>query len=60
MEITPLDDEEMKKIKGGEALTLTAVMALLAIGLVTIICYKFFFSKAGKAILPGGFTFQWS
>lgn len=52
--------EEEKKVVGGEAITLTAVMALLAIGVVTIVCYKLFFATdGGKVTLPGGFIFQW-
>ena len=52
-------EEEMQTI-GGEAITLSAMMALLAIGIVTVLCYKLFFAKdGGKVALPGGFTFQW-
>lgn len=52
--------EEEKNIKGGEAITLTTVMAFLAIGIVAVLCYKMFFAKdGGKVVLPGGFTFQW-
>lgn len=51
--------EEEKQTRGGEAITLTAIMALLAIGLVTVICYKLFFSSKGKTVLPGGFSFSW-
>lgn len=55
-----LSIEEEKTIKGGEAITLTTIMALLAIGIVTVVCYKMFFAKdGGKVALPGGFTFQW-
>lgn len=53
--------EEEKMTTGGEAITLSAIMALLAIGLVTVVCYKLFFSKgSGKVTLPGGFIFQWA
>jgi hypothetical protein len=52
--------EEEQEAKGGEAITLSAVMALLAIGIVAVVCYKMFFAKdGGKVALPGGFTFQW-
>ena len=55
-----LSVEEEKQVEGGEAITLSAMMALLAIGIVSIVCYKIFFShKGGKVALPGGFTFQW-
>ncbi len=54
-----LTDEECRSTKGGEAVTLTSVMALLVIGLVAVIAYKFFTSEEGKTVLPGGFTFSW-
>lgn len=55
-----LTESEEKEVRGGEAITLTAIMALMAIGLLTVICYKLFFSTGkSKVTLPGGFTFQW-
>lgn len=55
-----LSIEEEQACEGGEAITLTAIMALLSIGIVTVLCYKMFFAKdGGKVSLPGGFTFQW-
>ena len=57
--MSKLSLEEERQVRAGEALTLTAVMAILVIGLVSIIAYKFFTSDGGKAVLPGGFTFQW-
>ena len=52
--------EEEKEVQGGEAITLSAIMGLLAIGLIAVVCYKLFFSgNEGKVTLPGGFTFQW-
>ncbi len=57
--MTKLDVIEEKETVGGEAITLTAIMAILAIGLVTVICYKLFFSEKGKTTLPGGFSFSW-
>ena len=54
-----LSDEECKNIKGGEAITLTGVMAILAIAIVAVICYRFFVSAKGDVTLPGGFVFKW-
>ena len=55
-----LSEKEEVSVQGGEAITLSAIMALLVIGLVSIICYRLFFSKSGgKVALPGGFSFQW-
>lgn len=55
-----LSTEEMKNVKGGEAITLTAIMAVLAIAIVAVVCYRFFISPKGKVDLPGGFKFEWS
>lgn len=53
-----IDEEE--KVVGGEAITLAAILAIMAIGIVSVVCYKFFSTNSGKATLPGGFSFQWS
>ncbi len=55
-----LNEYECDETRAGEAITLATVMAFLAIGLVAVIAYKFFTSSEGKAVLPGGFTFQWN
>ncbi len=57
--MTQLSEYDEKTTVGGEAITLTAIMAILAIGIVTVICYKLFFSDKGKTTLPGGFSFSW-
>lgn len=55
-----LTSEEEERVVGGEAITLSAILALLAIGIVTVVCYKLFVSHGdGKVVLPGGFTFSW-
>ncbi len=54
-----LSDNEKAEIKGGEAITLAAVLAIRSIGVRAVITYKLFFSKKGKSILPGGFSFSW-
>jgi len=59
MDYTKLSDLEMDQTCGGE-LTLASVMAVMSIGIVTVICYRLFKSGAGKTTLPGGFTFSWS
>ena len=55
-----LNEYECDETRAGEAITLATVMAFLAIGLVAVIAYKFFTSSEGKAVSPGGFTFQWN
>jgi hypothetical protein len=59
MELRQLSDAEALEVTGGEALTLTAMMAVLVIGIVAIVCYKLFMGRSGKTTLPGGFMFQW-
>ncbi len=54
-----IDEEKLSQIKGGEAITLTAIMAILAISIVSVVCYRFFVSPKGKVDLPGGFKFEW-
>lgn len=54
-----LTKEEMLDTKGYEAITLTTVLACLAIALLISITYRFFVSKKGNATLPGGFKFSW-
>lgn len=52
-------EEEMKETKGGEALTLAAVMTVMATAIVAVICYKLFVSSKGSTTVPGGWKFTW-
>ena len=54
-----LNDFELQQIKGGEALTLTAVMTILATAIVAVIVYRLFMSEEGSTTLPGGWKFTW-
>ncbi len=54
-----LNDEEMSRIIGGEAITLTAVMAVLVTAIVAVIVYRLFMSNKGSTTLPGGWKFTW-
>lgn len=54
-----LTEQEMMDFETGEAITLTAVMAILAIALVAVIVYKLFTSNKGSSTLPGGWKFTW-
>ena len=54
-----LNDQELKEIVAGEALTLTAVMAMLATAIVAVIVYRLFMSEEGSTTLPGGWKFEW-
>lgn len=59
MDGTPLTLEERLSIAPGEAITLTAVMAVLAIAVMAVVCYRLFRSNGGSAKLPGGWSFTW-
>ena len=54
-----LEDAQMSSIKAGEAITLSAVMAILAAAIVAVVVYKLFMSNEGTTTLPGGFKFTW-
>lgn len=55
-----LTDSEMENEVSGEALTLTAVMAVLATAIIAVIVYKMFLSDKGNATVPGGWKFSWN
>lgn len=60
MEGTLLTLEERKALCPGEAISLAAVMALMAIAVMAVVCYRLFKSGGGgSAKLPGGWTFTW-
>ena len=54
-----LTDSELDSLKVGEPVTLAAVMAVLAVAIVTVLVYKMFNSSEGKTSIPGGRSFQW-
>lgn len=39
--------------------TLTAVMAICAIAIASVIIYKMFMSTEGSSTVPGGWKFTW-
>jgi hypothetical protein len=58
-EMRKLTPEEMQQAKGGEAITLAGVLAILAIAIIVVVCYRLFVSQKGKVSLPGGYEFEW-
>lgn len=54
-----LSTEELESIVPGEAITLTAVMAVLAVALTAVIVYRIFRTSSGSAKIPGGWSFTW-
>ena len=55
-----LTQEELEIETSGAAITLTAVMAVLATAVIAVLVYKIFLSKKGTATVPGGWKFTWN
>lgn len=55
-----LSDEEMSTIKGGEAISIAAVMAVLCSAVIAVVVYRLFMSQKGSAAVPGGWKFTWN
>lgn len=58
----PMTDEEMRQTRGGEAITISSVLAIMAIAVMAVVAFKLFQSggqRQAKVELPGGFTFVW-
>ena len=55
-----LTEQEMENQVSGEALTLTAVMAVLATAIIAVIVYRRCMSDKGSATVPGGWKFSWN
>lgn len=54
-----LSETELNEIKVGEAITLAAVIAIMAIALLAVATYKLFVSEEATFKLPGGYQFSW-
>ena len=44
----------------GEAITVTAVMAILCVAIMAVVIYRLFRSSKGSATVPGGWKFSWN
>ena len=60
MNYTLMSQEELDQEISGEAITLTAVMAILATAVIAVVVYRLFLSKKGSASVPGGLKFTWN
>ena len=60
MNYTLMSQEELDQEISGEAITLTAVMAILATAVIAVVVYRLFLSKKGSASVPGGWKFTWN
>ena len=57
---TLMTEQELRSQVVGEAITLTAGMAILAVAVVAVVVYKLFLSSKGGATIPGGWKFSWA
>ena len=60
MKYTLLTEKELQEEVSGAALSLAAVMAVLATAVIAVIVYKLFVSKKGTTTIPGGWKFTWN
>ena len=60
MKLTLMTNEEMANHFVGEAITLTAVMAILAVAVMAVVVYRLFRSGKGGVSVPGGWKFSWA
>ena len=54
-----LNEKEMNDIIVGEAISLTAVMAIVAVAIAAVLVYRIFMSQEGGVSIPGGWKFTW-
>ena len=52
--------EEMNNHRVGEAITVTAVMALVTVAIMAVVIYRLFRSGKGGVSVPGGWKFSWA
>ena len=52
--------EEMSNHRVGEAITVTAVMALVCVAVMAGVVYRLFRSGKGGVSVPGGWKFSWA
>ena len=52
--------EELNAQVVGEPISLTMVMAVMAVAIAAIVAYKIFVSKKGTTTIPGGWKFTWN
>ena len=53
-----LSEEEMQNHYVGEAITVTAVMALVTVAVMAVVLYRLFRSGKGGVTVPGGWKFS--
>lgn len=59
MKCIPLTEKEASEVRVGEAITLSAVLAIVAVAVAAVVVYKLFLSNKGSANF-GGWKFSWN
>lgn len=59
MNIKKMNDLEMNQEVVGEAISLTTVMAIIAVAIAAVLIYRLFMSGEGGVTIPGGWKFSW-
>ena len=52
--------DEMQNHYVGEAITVTAVMAIVTVAIMAVVLYRLFRSGKGGVTVPGGWKFSWA
>ena len=55
-----MSEEAMESTRGGEAITVASVMAVLCAAIIAVVIYRLFMSSKGSAQIPGGWKFVWN
>ena len=55
-----ISNELKSKVRGGEALTIGLVCAVLAVSIFIVVGWKLYQSTKGTVQIPGGFKFTWA
>ena len=55
-----MNEQELSNCKSGEAITLAAVMAILATAIIAVVVYRVFMSNKGTIAAPGGWKISWN
>ena len=55
-----MSETEMRNHQVGEAITLTAVMAIVVVAVMAVVIYRLFRSNKGGVNVPGGWKFSWN
>ncbi len=60
MKVRKMNNAMLRDTLVGEAITLTAVMAVLAAAIVAAVICSLVMSDSGTVTIPGGWNFTWS